>query len=112
MPKKLIICLITVLTLIAPAAYGGGGGIDEYFSKEAIHNESIKAIASIVEKGKIPSSWGQIKPESSSEKMGQKGIYEWRVIFKNPAIEDPEKQTLSVILNPVGQILRVNYSGK
>jgi Family of unknown function (DUF6488) len=109
---KLIICLLTLLALIAPVAYGGGGGIDEYFSKEAIHSESIKAIASIVEKGKIPSSWAQVKPDSSSEKMGQKGIYEWRVIFKNPEIEDPERQTLYVILNPVGQILRVNYSGK
>lgn len=110
--RKFIIYLITLLTLIAPAAYGGGGGIDEYASEKEIHSEAVKAIASIVEKGKIPSSWTQIKPESSSEKMGKKGLYEWTVIFKNPAIENKENQTLFVILNTSGQILRVNYSGK
>ncbi len=110
--RTLIICLISLLVLIAPAAYGGGGGLDEYVSKEEAHSAAIKAIASVVEKGKIPSSWTQVNPESSSEKMGSKGIYEWTVIFKNPEVKDPEKQTLYVILNPAGQILRVNYSGK
>jgi hypothetical protein len=110
--RKFIICLITLLTLIAPAAYGGGGGVDDYVSEKEIRSEAMKAVASVVEKGKIPSSWTQIKPESSSEKMGKKGLYEWTVIFKNSAVENPEKQTLYVILNTAGQILRVNYSGK
>jgi hypothetical protein len=110
--RKFIICLITLLTLIAPSAYGGGGGTDEFVSEKEIRNEAIKAIASIVEKGKIPSSWTEIKPESTSEKMGGRGLYEWTVIFKNPAIENQEKQTLFVLLNTSGQILRVNYSGK
>ncbi|MBC8316712.1 MAG: hypothetical protein H8E41_02330 [Desulfobulbaceae bacterium] len=110
--RKFILCLITLLTLIAPAAYGGGGGVDEYVSEKEILSEAIKGIASIVEKEKIPSSWGQIKPESSSEKMGKNGLYQWTVIFKNMEIEDPEKQTLYVTLNTAGQILRVNYSGK
>jgi hypothetical protein len=110
--RKLIVCLITLFTLITPAAYGGGGGVNEYATEKEIRSEAIKAIVSIVEKNKIPSSWTQTKPESSNEKMGARGLYEWTVIFKNPNIENPEKQTLFVFLNTSGQILRVNYSGK
>jgi hypothetical protein len=110
--RKFIIFLTILLSYITPTAYGGGGGVDEYATEIEINNQAIKAIASIVEKGKVPPSWAKIKPESSSEKMGKNGLYQWTVIFKNPEIEDPEKQNLYVIMNTAGQVLRVNYSGR
>lgn len=104
---------MALFTLIAPTVHGGGGGgVDDYATEEKVRGEAMKAIASVAEKGKIPSSWTEVQPASSSEKMGKKGFYEWTVIFKNPEIEDSAKQTLYVILNPAGQVLRVNYSGK
>lgn len=109
---RFIFYFIGIFVFSATPIFAGGGGIDEYATETQVRNEAKKAVASIIEKGKIDSSWANIEPAEAKEQMGRSGLYEWTVIFKNPNIVDEEKKILYVILNTSGQVLRANFSGK
>ena len=109
---RFIFYVIILLVFSATQIYAGGGGVDEYATEIQVRNEAKKAVASIIEKGKIDASWANIEPAEAKEQMGRRGLYEWTVTFINPDIADKEKQVLYVILNTTGQVPRANFSGK
>jgi hypothetical protein len=64
----------------------------------------------LIEQGKLASSWGQV-PATIETVEGKKGK-EWRVSFKNTAIQEPAKQTLYMFFTPVGNFIAANFTGQ
>ena len=56
-------------------------------------------------------SWKTVKHDKVEQVDGKKGK-EWKVVFKNLAAPDKDKQTLYVFLSLPGNVLAANHTGK
>ncbi len=65
----------------------------------------------LVASGKLDPSWKGVKQEKIEQVDGKKGK-EWKVIFRNPAATDKDKQALYVFLSAPGNVLAANFTGK
>jgi len=110
--RKFIICFVTALALSVSTVYAGAGHshapVTPVTENQAIKNAS-DAVAAIVEKGKLDTSWAEVKPTETKKKMNQYG-QEWVVSFINPKIAEKGKNTLYVFLSLDGQYLGANFS--
>lgn len=104
-------CILIFLAFPVALSFAGGGGVDEYATETEVRHEAVKAVVSLIQKGKLESSWGNIEPKEVKEQMGKRGLYEWVVTFVNSKITEEKKKTLYVFLNTSGQVFRVNFSG-
>lgn len=112
--KKIVISLIMLLAFSVPLTYAGPAGpghshaplIEE---KEAIAKASFM-VTKIVKKGKLDSSWTQVKASDAQKKTFKNGV-EWVVTFNNPKEKDPEKKTLYIFLDLHGKYLAANHTG-
>ena len=111
--RKIIICLLTVLTLSATSAYAGSGHSHAAPAAPVTEDQAIQnasgVVDAIVQKGKLEASWADVKPTEAKKKMNKFGE-EWVVSFNNPKITDQEKNALYVFLSLDGQYLGASYS--
>ena len=79
-------------------------------NQEVAEKNADKAIASLVERGKIDKIWSSTKARSVDKKEVN-GRTEWVVIYINEKIIGTEKQKLYVFLTIGGEYIAVNYTG-
>jgi hypothetical protein len=113
--KKLSICLLVLFSLSSPLAFGDQGhdhspAPSEPISKSEAGKKATQVVRSIAKKGKLPESWSSLEPATIKQKTFKKGP-EWVVSFKNPKVENKERQTLYVFLTLAGSYLGANFSG-
>ena len=114
---KILATTLVLSSLFFCAPVVAGSGHDHGHShaqapatKETAEKNAEKAIASLVETGKIDKSWKSITA-STSEKKNYSGRSEWVVIFINDKITDPAKQKLYVFLTLSGEYIAANHTG-
>lgn len=107
--------VFVLLMFSMPLVFADGGGDHTHEPAAPIsENEALKkasgALESIVKKGKLDQSWGEVKPQKIIQKTFKNGP-EWVVTFDNPKAENKDKQTLYVFLSLSGKVLAANFSG-
>ena len=116
MRKTMIVVTLCTLSLAATPVFSGPGTPGHSHSHgpitaEAAQEKATQQVAELVTKGKIESSWNNIKPAKTYEKKFEKGA-EWVVEFVNSAATDKTKQTLYVFYTLDGHYLATNFTGK
>ena len=76
-----------------------------------VEKAAIDKILSLVDKGKLDSSWKSTPAKQSTKTLFGRNM-EWVVSFKNGKISDKEKQTLYMFYSLSGKYLAANYTGK
>lgn len=103
------------LSLSAPV-FADKGGSCHFHGSAPAREETVLACAAqrkeaLVASGKLDASWKTVKHENVEQVDGKKGK-EWKVVFRNPAAPDKDKQTLYVFLSLPGNVLAANHTGK
>lgn len=116
MNRFLPLAAVLALGLAAPAfpafAHPGGHEEDEVTVGRAEAERKAKAVVgTMVTRGILDAGWNAIAPASADLKEGRTGGIEWVVVFKNPKVTDPAKQTLYVFLSASGIYLAANHTG-
>jgi hypothetical protein len=110
--RRMIVLLIMFLVVSPVLSYaGGGGGGEEEIAEIVFRTNASQTVETLVRQNKLDSSWADVKPDKAVKRMRDKYAGDWLVAFHNPQEKDKEKQTLYVILNLEGKVLRANYSG-
>ncbi len=112
--RRIIICLIVLLTFSVTGAYAGSGHSHspktEKITESQASEQAVKLVAEIVKKGKLDASWAKVEPEKVQKKTFDNKP-EWVITFNNPGEKDPTKQKLYVFLSLYGDYLGANHSG-
>ena len=110
MPRFIVI-LLTAATLLATSAFAGPGHSHDgpFTEMEAIKDASA-VVAAFVQKGRLDASWSEVKATEAQKKKIKYG-QKWVVTFTNPNEPDPQKNTLYVFFNAIGEFSRANFSG-
>lgn len=100
-------------------------GVDSAITAEPVNADPINAeqaqqvavlrIADLVKSQAIDSSWAEVKPASrltDYTDQDAKQQKHWQVSFINPAIKNPQQQTLYVLLTVDGRFKSTNYTGR
>lgn len=111
MPRFIVI-LLTAATLLATSAFAGPGHSHDgpFTEMEAIKDASA-VVAAFVQKDRLDASWSEVKATEVQKKRIEYGLQEWVVTFTNPNEPDPQKNTLYVFFNAIGEFSRANFSG-
>ncbi len=112
--RRIITCLVVLLTFSVTGAYAGAGhshAPKTKITETQVLSKATSIVTDIVQKGKLDASWAEIKP-ALAEKRTFKNRPEWVITFNNPKEEDKEKQTLYVFLSLYGDYLAANHTGK
>jgi hypothetical protein len=106
------ICLLVLLTLTVAITGTGYSHVPTWAITESeALAKATSIVAEIVQKGKLHSSWADIKPTQAQLKAF-KNNEEWVITFYNPREVNPEKQTLYVFLDLFGEYLAASFTGK
>ena len=111
--RKIILCLVVLLTFSVTGAYAGAGhshGPKTKVTETQVLSKATSIVADIVKEGKLDASWAEIKPALAQKKTFGNGP-EWVITFNNPKEKDKEKQTLYVFLSLYGEYIGANYTG-
>ena len=111
--RRIIICLVVLLTFSVTGAYAGEGhshAPKTKITKTQVLLQATSIVADIVQKGKLDASWAELEP-TLAEKKTFNNRSEWVITFNNPKEEDKEKQTLYVFLSLYGEYLGANHTG-
>jgi hypothetical protein len=111
--RKIIICLLTLLSLTTAISYAGTGhshGPTTPIGKEEALTKATDILRYFAEENKVDNSWSGVAPSSGEQKKGKFGK-EWVVVFNNPKIEETDKQTLYIFLTLGGEYKAANYTG-
>lgn len=116
MRRTMIAVTLCTLSLAAMPVFSGPGAPGHEHSHGPVSAEAVQAkasahVADLVTKGKLESSWKDVKPTKASEKKFEKGP-EWVVEFVNSAVADKAKQTLYVFYTLDGNYLAANFTGQ
>lgn len=91
--------------------HGDGHGLSHGpVSSDVASDKAVKKVQSLVQAGKIDSSWSGLEPVSVEQKTYSKGP-EWVVVFKNTKVSDSSKQTLYLFYSLDGHYIAANYTG-
>lgn len=115
---KFLAIAIASAAALSPAApaFADKGGTCHFHGSTPAKEETVLTCAAqrkeaLVASGKLDASWKTLKHAQVEQIDGKKGK-EWKVVFKNPAAPDKEKQTLYVFLSLPGNVLAANHTGK
>lgn len=103
---------LSLLSLTASAGAGHDHGPSTPpVSQSQAEAVAAEAIATLIYKGKIDSSWKSVKVVNAERKV-YAGNTEWVISFKNETVTDPAKQTLYIFLTQGGEYIAANYTGE
>jgi hypothetical protein len=102
--------------LTAPAALADAGGSCHFHGSkpatEAVVTDcAAQRKASLVQAGKLDASWQAVRQDRLELVDGKKGK-EWKVTFRNPAVNDSSKQTLYIFFSQPGNFIVANHTGR
>ena len=107
--------LSAALACSAPAFASEGGSCHFHGSTPAPEKVVIdcanQRVAALTAGGKLDKTWQTVKNDKVEQVDGKKGK-EWKVTFKNPAVQDPAKGTLYVFLSLPGNYIASNFTGQ
>lgn len=114
MTKTVITTALIAAVFSAPAARADAGGNCHFHGSKPAAETTVLGCAhqrkaALVKAGKLDAGWQAIKHDSIALVDGKKGK-EWKVSFKNPAVQD--KNTLYMFFTPVGNFVAANFSGQ
>jgi len=107
---------LSIFTTFTMAGSEHDHGHDHSHSHTAVNQKVASSNASeivtaLINRNKLDKSWGSISA-SSVEKITVQGNPEWKIIFVNEKISNPDKQKLYVFLTLGGDYIAANFSGK
>jgi hypothetical protein len=112
-PIALLLALLSFFPFTASA--DPGGSCHFHGSKPATEATVLKCAdqrkATLTSGGRLEKSWGTVKHDSIAMVDGKKGK-EWRVIYKNPAVNDDAKKTLYMFFTAPGNFIAANFTGQ
>ena len=113
--RRIIICLVVLLTFSVTGSYAHGPGGTGHSSKIEISEsqaseQATRMVNVMVERGRLGASWAQVQPAEVQKKTDQDRP-EWVITFNNPAEKDKAKQKLYVFLNLYGSYIGANHTG-
>jgi hypothetical protein len=116
MNQPLIALALLAAALATPAARADAGGSCHFHGSKPAAEATVLACAAqrkdnLVKAGKLDAGWQAVKHDSVALVDGKKGK-EWKVSFKNPAVQDKAKDTLYMFFTPVGNFIAANFSGQ
>ena len=65
----------------------------------------------MVKRGDLAASWSHVKVSVTRQRLYQ-SEREWMVVFNNPAEANPDHKNLYISLDPYGDVVDVNFTGK
>ena len=92
--RTIIFCLLATLFVSVSSVYAGAGhshGPTTPINENEAIETATKIVSTIVQKGKINTSWANVKSAQVEKKKFQNG-YEWVVTFNNPKETDQSRQ--------------------
>lgn len=111
----IVLASLAAFSMSSPVLADKGGSCHFHGAAPAKEETVLTCAAqrrdALVASGKLDASWKGVKHEKVEQVDGKKGK-EWRVIFRNPAAPDKDKQSLYVFLSAPGNVLAANHSGK
>lgn len=99
------------LALSSPVALAGTGHSHAPVTQEQAEVNASKVVSTLVQRGVIDKSWGEIQIQQSEQKQFGNQT-EWVVSYTNESVSDPGKRTLYIFLTLSGEYLAANYTGK
>ena len=90
------------------AAHPGGHAPMSY--EEALASAAL-VLDDMVTHKSVDESWKGIRP-IGAERVIRNHQIQWVVMLKNPAINDPAKQTLYILFDAFGEFLIANHTGE
>jgi hypothetical protein len=118
MRKTTAVLLFSSMFIVTPVMAGAGhehgfGGTHSHgpITSEAAVKKATKQIQTLIERGKLEKSWGDVKATGAIQKTFAKGT-EWVVTFKNDKVKDPAKQSLYVFYTVEGSYIASNHTGE
>lgn len=115
--RNFIFFLTSVMVLMTASAFGHSGGHDHSPGPAipiTVSQAILKAsdiVATIVEDGRLDTSWLKIIATKAEKKKYQQGE-EWVVSFENLKEADPGKKALYIFLALDGRYIAANFTGK
>jgi hypothetical protein len=107
--------LLASLTFANTSFAGPGESCHFHGSKAAPESVILKCAdlrkQSLIKSGKLDKSWEPIK-HSSIDLVDGKKSKEWKVVFKNSAIQDKTKVNLYMFFTPPGNFIATNHTGQ
>jgi hypothetical protein len=116
MTKTLIATVLIAALFSAPAARADAGSSCHFHGSKPAAETTVIGCANqrketLVKAGKLDAGWQAIKHDSVALVDGKKGK-EWKVSFKNSAVQDKDKGTLYMFFTPAGNFVAANFSGQ
>jgi hypothetical protein len=107
--------LASALIWTTPTFAAAGGSCHFHGSKQAPEATVVGCANqrkdTLIESGKLDKTWQAVKHDQVQLSNGAKGM-EWRVTFKNTAVQDKSKETLYMFFTPVGNFVAANFTGQ
>ncbi len=115
--KKILAAIVWLASVsISPVVMADAGAQCHFHGRKPAKEATVVQCGNqqkdgLVETGRLDASWRNVKLDTIDQIDGKKGK-EWRLIYKNPAVTDPSKQTLYLFFSLPGNYIAANYTGE
>jgi hypothetical protein len=77
----------------------------------SLETRAKSIVGALIERKIVEPSWATV-PAADVQQRAADGAPQQVVVFRNPAVKDPAKRVLYVVLSPYGDYVAANHTGK